>query len=65
MKDVIIKRGDLYLSNRYQWQRVPDLFPACHVPVILSVMRYPVMVAEVGAGALIDLDSLGFVEIGY
>ena len=58
---LIIKRGNLYLSNRYNWQPIPDLFPEWHLDAILNCMG-SVQVARVEAG-VIDLDRLEFERI--
>lgn len=59
---IIIRRGDLYLSTRYEWGIIPAVFPDWHLDAIVNCMG-AVQVAQVTAG-VIDLDALEYVNIG-
>lgn len=60
---VIFRSPRGYLSERYDWKPVPDLFPSWHVHVVLCVMRGVMEMAEVEAGGVIDLDNLEWIRI--
>ena len=61
---IIFKKDSLYLSERFEWQRIPYLFPAWHVHVVLGVMerakQLPQWYAVVDGKSVIDLDTLEF-----
>jgi len=65
MTTVIIKHPirPVYLSDHYNWQPLPDLFPYWHVAVLLKVMRCPLMVATVDPHSVIDLDAAEWVGV--
>lgn len=64
---IIFKKGTLYLSERFEWQRIPYLFPAWHTHVVLGVMerakQLPKDYAVVSSRGVIDLDTLEFVRL--
>jgi len=57
----IFLRGSKYLSNRYQWVDIPDLFPEWQFPAVLRMAmgftQKPDGFAMVEPG-VIDLDAL-------
>jgi len=65
---IIFKKDGLYLSERFEWQRIPYLFPTWHVHVVLGVMerakQLPKEYAVVNGKGVIDLDNLEFVKLG-
>ena len=58
---IIIRRGDLYLSNRYKWGIIPAVFHEWQLDAIINCMG-AVQVASVEEG-VIDLDTLEFTNI--
>ena len=64
---IIFKKDSLYLSERFEWQRIPYLFPTWHVNVVLGVMerakQLPKEYSVVDGKGVIDLDNLEFERI--
>lgn len=65
-RDTIFTRGELYLSERYTWIRIPYLSPWWHVPVVLKTLSGMKKKADGMAkvsGKVIDLDTLDVIKL--
>jgi hypothetical protein len=64
MSTYILERKGKYLNERYQWQRLPHVFPEWHFGVVFAeAMQYrdrPQRVGEVIGG---DLDTAKWTEL--
>jgi hypothetical protein len=60
----VIRNVTHYLNERYQWQRLPHVFPEWHFGVVLDLaMRFPDPAQRVGEVIGGDLDRAKWTEL--
>ncbi len=64
MTAYLLRRNDLFLSERYQWENTPNVFPECYFPQVLEMsMNFKDRPLEVGQLIGGDLDAVQWTKL--